>query len=102
MTCVALASLSIYNGTFDLMGGVVRMFSPTLEGDIGFNAASHMIVMLVMLPTTFFCRMTLPVMTHILIRNSEGERAIGAVYAWNTAGAIVGAIGAVHFLMPCR
>ena len=40
--------------------------------------------MLVMIPTTFFSGITLPVMTHILIRSGSGERAIGAVYAWNT------------------
>jgi hypothetical protein len=56
--------------------------------------------MLVMIPTTFFCGMTLPIMTHVLIRGGTGERAIGAVYAWNTAGAIIGVMLAVHVLMP--
>jgi hypothetical protein len=44
--------------------------------------------------------MTLPIMTHVLIRGGTGERAIGAVYAWNTAGAIIGVMLAVHVLMP--
>lgn len=100
MACVALASLPIYNGTFDLMADAVRMFSPTEEGYVGFNLASHAIATLVMIPTTFFCGMTLPVMTHIFIRHGQGEGAIGSIYAWNTAGAIVGIIGAVHILMP--
>ena len=41
--------------------------------------------------------MTLPILTNVLIRGGSGERAIGAVYAWNTAGAIAGVILAVHF-----
>lgn len=100
MAFVALLSLSIYNVTFDLMADAVKMFTPTEQGYLGFNLASHAIAMLVMIPTTFFCGMTLPVMTHVLLRAGTGERAIGAVYAWNTAGSIVGVILAVHLLMP--
>jgi predicted membrane-bound spermidine synthase len=100
MSFVALVSLPIYNGTFDVMAYAYRMFSSNGQGYLGFTLASHAIAMLVMLPTTFLCGTTLPIMTNILIRNSMGERAIGAVYAWNTAGAIGGVIVAVHLLMP--
>ena len=100
MALVALLSLPIYNETFDLMAYAMGMFTPTERGYLGFNLASHAIAVLLMIPTTFFCGMTLPLMTHVLIRNGTGERAIGAVYAWNTAGAIVGVIVAVHLLMP--
>jgi spermidine synthase len=100
MALVALVSLPIYNATFDVMSGVVRMFTPTEQGYAGYLLSSHAIAMLVMIPTTFFCGMTLPIMTHVLIRGGTGERAIGAVYAWNTAGAIVGVMLAVHLLMP--
>jgi predicted membrane-bound spermidine synthase len=100
MALVALISLPIYNATFDLMAYVYWMFSRNGPGYIGFNVASHVIAMLLMIPTTFFCGMTLPVMTNVLIRGGSGERAIGAVYAWNTAGAIVGVLLAVHWLMP--
>ncbi len=100
MALVALLSLPVYNVTFDLMSSAIRMFTATEQGYIGFHLASHSIAMLVMIPTTFFCGMTLPVMTHVLIRGGMGERAIGAVYAWNTAGAIAGVVLAVHVLMP--
>jgi spermidine synthase len=100
MALVALLSLPVYNWTFDLMAGVIQMFTPTEPGYVGFHLASHAIAMLVMIPTTFFCGMTLPIMTHLLIRGHTGERAIGAIYAWNTAGAIVGVVLAVHVLMP--
>ncbi len=100
MALVALLSLPVYNATFDLMAGAIQMFMPTQQGYIGYHVASHAIAMLVMIPTTFFCGMTLPIMTHVLIRGGVGERAIGAVYAWNTGGAIVGVVLAVHLLMP--
>lgn len=100
MALVALVSLPIYNASFDLMAYAMSMFTATQAGYVGYNLASHAIAMLVMIPTTFFCGMTLPVMTHVLIRRGTGERAIGTVYAWNTAGAIVGVIIAVHLLMP--
>src|SRR6185436_5591726 len=100
MAAIALLSLPIYNGTFDLMSQVIQTFSSSEQGYVGISILSHAIAMLVMLPTTFFCGMTLPVMTNVLIRGGAGERAIGSVYAWNTAGAIAGVIVAVHFLMP--
>lgn len=100
MATVALLSLPVYNVTFDMMSTAVKLFTGTREGYVGYHVISHAIAMLVMIPTTFFCGMTLPIMTHILIRTGTGERAIGAVYAWNTAGAIAGVVLAVHVLMP--
>jgi spermidine synthase len=82
MAFVAVLSLPVYNASFDMMSGIIQTFSPTEQGYIGRSIASHAIAMLVMIPTTFFCG------------------AIGAVYAWNTAGAIVGTMLAVHLLMP--
>jgi spermidine synthase len=35
-----------------------------------------------------------------LLRQNQGERAIGRVYAWNTLGAIGGIFAAIHFLIP--
>ena len=56
--------------------------------------------MFVMLPATFCAGMTLPLITFILIRGGQGERSIGAVYAANTIGAIIGVFFAVHVGMP--
>jgi predicted membrane-bound spermidine synthase len=100
MAVVAMLSLPVYDWTFEVMGTVFQTFTPTEPGYIGISVSSHAIAMLVMIPTTFFCGMTLPLMTHVLIRQGSGEQAIGSVYAWNTAGAIVGVIVAVHLLMP--
>ncbi len=69
-------------------------------GFIAFNLASHGIAMLIMFPTAFCAGMTLPLITHSLMKQNVGERAIGAVYGANTLGAIIGIIGAIHIGFP--
>jgi len=63
MACVALASLPIYNGTLDLMGGVVRMFSRRPWRDTS-DSTRRAITMLAMIPTAFFCDITLLMDAH--------------------------------------
>jgi hypothetical protein len=53
-----------------------------------------------MFPAAFCAGMTLPLITHTLMAQSGGERAIGAVYAANTLGAIAGVVLSIHLLMP--
>ncbi len=96
----ALVTVVAYNHTFDVMAVFMSMFTPTPQGFVGFNLASHGIAIAIMVPATFFAGMTLPIMTHILLRLGGGERAIGNVYAANTLGAIIGITAAVHVVMP--
>jgi hypothetical protein len=56
--------------------------------------------MLVMLPATICAGMTLPLITYALFNNGHGEKSIGAVYAANTVGAIIGVFFATHIGMP--
>jgi spermidine synthase len=100
MGLLALSTLYVYGQAFDWMGMVVMMFSPTDAGYGGFNWASHLIASAVMVPTTFCAGMTLPLVTYAALRAGVGERALGAVYAANTLGAILGIALAVHVLMP--
>jgi spermidine synthase len=60
----------------------------------------YVICLAVMLPATFCAGMTLPLITRILYTGGSGERSIGAVYAWNTLGSIVGVIVGGLVLMP--
>src|SRR6185295_3193022 len=53
-----------------------------------------------MLPATFCAGMTLPLLTRALLGTGSGERAIGAVYGWNTLGSIVGVVVAGLALLP--
>ena len=100
MGLLALLTLPLYGTTFTLMQWLVKTLSKTDTGYALFNLSSSAIAMAVMLPTTFCAGMTLPLITFILIRGGQGERSIGAVYAANTIGAIIGVFFAVHVGMP--
>lgn len=96
MGLLALATLTAYNTSFDMMQQLMRSLTPTDSGYFLFNLGSHTIALLIMVPVTFCAGMTLPLITHALLRGGYGEKSIGAVYAANTAGAIVGVFFAVH------
>jgi hypothetical protein len=66
----------------------------------GFNVLRYLLCLMMMLPATFCAGMTLPLLTHVLLRRGEPEGAVGRVYALNTLGAISGAILAGLVLMP--
>lgn len=100
MSAIALASLYLYQASFDWMAQIVAMFTPTEAGYVGYNLGSHAIAIALMVPTTFLCGLTLPIMTHLLLGTRAGERAIGSIYGWNTIGAIVGVVLATHVAMP--
>lgn len=102
LTMGVLAALSVpaCNTMYDLMAWALRAFARTAGGYAAFNAMSQSIALLIMLPTTFCAGMTLPVLTHALMRRGTGERAIGAIYSVNTLGAIAGVLLAIHILIP--
>ena len=100
MGLLALATLAVYGSTFEIMQWLLDAVARTESGYAMFNLGSHLIAMVVMFPATFCAGMTLPLVTHSLMRKGAGERAIGAVYAANTVGAILGVIVAVHIGMP--
>ncbi len=100
MGLLALLTLPLYGTTFTLMQWLVKTLGKTDTGYTLFNLSSSAIAMSVMLPATFCAGMTLPLITFILLRGGHGERSIGAVYAANTIGAIIGVFFAVHVGMP--
>jgi spermidine synthase len=97
---LALLTVPSYNRTFDVMAWALHIFTRTPDGYTGFNVASQAIAAAIMIPTTFCAGMTLPLLTHALLRRDHSERAIGAIYAANTLGAIAGVLVTVHLLMP--
>lgn len=99
MATLAILTLPAYGLTFDLMSLAISAFNATDAGYSAFNAASHALAALIMIPTTFVAGMTLPVITNTLLVDTD-ERIIGKVYASNTVGAIVGVMLAVHVLLP--
>ena len=100
MGSFALATLPLYNYSFDFMAAVMQGLSRSDSGYVLFALSGHVIAMLIMLPATFCAGMTLPLLTLILWRSGCGERAIGQVYAANTLGAIAGVAAAVHLVLP--
>ena len=96
----ALATLPVYGYTFDLMKLTVEALTKTDFSYGLFNLSSHFISLTVMFPAAFCAGMSLPLITFALLSGGYGESSIGKVYAWNTAGAIVGVLFAVHVGMP--
>ncbi|MGZ5071614.1 MAG: spermidine synthase, partial [Usitatibacter sp.] len=99
MGVAALATVVIYNGSFDAMAWFLSAVAHTGSGFVLFNLASTAIALAVMLPATICAGMTLPLITYRLLRTAEGERALGLVYSVNTAGSIIGVIVAIHVLI---
>lgn len=100
MGILALLTLPLYGNTFEVMQWIINSLSKTDTGYMIFNLSSHAIALAVMLPATFCAGTTLPLITFALIKEGYGERSIGAVYAANTIGAIIGVFFAVHLGMP--
>lgn len=100
MGLLALSTLPLYGETFELMQRIVQGLEKTDVGYLWFNLSSNAIALVVMLPTTFCAGMTLPLITFVLLKGGAGERSIGAVYATNTVGAILGVFLAVHVGLP--
>jgi spermidine synthase len=100
MGLAALATVFVYQYTFDWMHWALHILQRNASSYPLFNLFSHGVAFAVMLPATFLAGMTLPLFTHALMRGGRGERAIGQVYAANTLGAIAGVLLAVHVLVP--
>jgi spermidine synthase len=100
MGVLALATLPAYGQTFHAMRWIMGALERSDSGYAMFNLASHGLALAIMLPATFCAGTTLPLITHALIRSGQGERSIGAAWAANTMGAIVGVAAAVHVGLP--
>jgi len=100
MGALAALTLPAYNVTFDFMAWFLRTQARSANGYLEFNLLSQLIAALIMIPATFCAGMTLPLLTHELLRRGGGERAIGAIYSANTLGAIAGVLLTIHLLMP--
>lgn len=100
MGLAALATLPLYGKTFELMQLAMHAFTRTGTGYGLFHVASHGIALLVMFPAAFCAGMTLPLITYAMLKRGYGEPSIGAVYAANTLGAIVGVFLAAHIGLP--
>ena len=100
MGLLALGSLVLYNASMDAMQWIMQATSRSESAYTAFNVGSMAITMAIMFPAAFCAGMTLPLITHVLLKSGHGERSIGHVYAVNTFGSIIGVILAVHVALP--
>jgi predicted membrane-bound spermidine synthase len=101
MGIMALLTIPVYLQSFEWMGNFIAALNRSSDQAYAlFTAFSHLIALLVMLPATFLAGMTLPLLTHVMIRNGVGEKSIGRVYSANTVGAILGVLFAMHIGLP--
>ncbi len=100
MGLAALLSVPLLVQSFEWVGWLMQALGRTEQGYTLYSLGTAVIAVLIMVPAAFFAGMTLPVFTVALLRQGAGESAIGRVYAFNTLGAIVGVLGAVHVLIP--
>lgn len=77
---------------------VVRALEAGLGASVTADAA---VSALVLLPSTLFIGATFPLAVRVLAQTAaHASPASARIYAWNTVGAIVGALGAGFFLLP--
>ena len=90
-TQIAIGVLSV--GVYAWMGPLIP--------DVRTTGALVLFAVAVMLPATIFIGATLPLSVRVLARDeNEATASTARVYAWNTVGAIVGAILAGFVLIP--
>ena len=92
MGLAALATIPVYLAGFQWTATFISALKLNDGGYELFTLARYFACLVVMLPSTFCAGMTLPLITRMLMRRGDGERAIGNVYAVNTLGSIVGVV----------
>lgn len=100
MGLLAIATLPLYGTMFEVMTWIMKGVARTETGYALYHVSSHAIALAIMFPATFCAGMTLPLITYALLRRGYGEKSIGAVYAANTLGAILGVFAAAHLGLP--
>lgn len=100
MGVLALLTLPMYDKSFELMLFFSHSLALTENGYVLFNIISYLICVFIMLPTTICAGMTLPLLTHLLIKSSGSDTSVGKIYTANTIGSIIGIVLASQILMP--
>lgn len=101
MGLAAIATLPLYSYAILAMGWLMEGDATRTESMwLGFNALRYGLCLVIMFPATFCAGMTLPLITHVLLKRGEEEGVIGKVYGCNTLGAIAGATLAGLLLLP--
>lgn len=100
MGLCALCSIYFYAPAFTAMQHSREYLDKSEQGYLMFSLLKYGLSLFLMFPTTFAAGMTLPILTYYLTNVTRNEKYVGAIYGYNTAGAIIGAIVAGLWLMP--
>lgn len=100
MGAFALTSIYFYEFAFSAMEHSRDYLDKTEQGYWLFSLLKYGLSLFLMFPATFIAGMTLPIITFYLMNVTRSEKSVGAVYGFNTIGAILGAIIAGLVLMP--
>ncbi|HHI94599.1 MAG TPA: spermine synthase [Gammaproteobacteria bacterium] len=100
MGALALTSIYFYEFAFSTMEHSKEFLDKTEQGYWMFSLLKYGLSLFLMFPTTFIAGMTLPIITYYLMNVTRNEKYVGAVYGYNTIGAILGAIIAGLVLLP--
>src|SRR5690606_30048335 len=97
---LALATLAGYGETFDVMQKSASTFAATSEGYLGFNLVKLLVAVAMIAPASFCGGVAYPLLTGSLQAQGHGERAAGSVLGVASLGALIGALVAMHVLIP--
>jgi len=100
MAFFAICTLYFHVPFFSVMNEAHQIFNQTATGYAFWSIFKYVLAVLWMVPTSFFCGMTLPILTYWLVNKTGSEGFVGSVYGWNTIGTILGSIGTGIFLLP--
>src|SRR5690606_36841578 len=97
---LALATLAGYGETFDVMQKSASTFAATSEGYLGFNLVKLLVAVAMIAPASFCGGVAYPLLTGSLQAQGHGVRAAGSVLGVASLGALIGALVAMHVLIP--
>jgi len=100
MGLLGISTIVFYNLSFNVMRNIVHGTAKTEQGYFIYNLFQWILSIFIMLPTTFFAGMTLPLIIYIMLKKNNGEKSIGQVYSSNTIGSILGVLVAIFILLP--
>ncbi len=97
---LALTSIYFYEFVFSIMEQSKGFLDKTEQGYWMFTLLKYGLSLFLMFPATFVAGMTLPIITYYLMNVTRNEKYVGAVYGFNTIGAILGAALGGLVLLP--
>lgn len=100
MGAAAMASVYLFEPIVYLINESHLILAKTEEGYVALGIYKYLLALAFMFPASFCAGMTLPIITHLLVRETGGEKYTGYVYGWNTIGAIAGAALGGILILP--